>query len=529
MEFPVKRRCVHHLLEERVLENPDARLLTIIGDRAETYTRAEVWERSKRVAGAYQLNGVVPGDRIVVMLDNRIEFAAAWLGAMAVGAIAAPLNTLFVGPILSNMIETMAPAVIVIEAHLVSGVSEALRNAGYGGIVSIVGTAEPIHLDGLKTVNFDDWIQAEPIENVFQALPSDTASLMYTSGTTGPSKGCMWPHGLFLTTAEVWANIVGYEPGDVIHSPTPMFHGLALMSCFVCSILIGGEAVIPVRFSVTEYWKQIHEYRATRGVVVGQMMTLLGNQEIDEYEVNNSLKSVFCGPIPTDYARLESRFGLRMSQGYGLSDVGIMLGQPPDETNFDKTSLGKVLDDWEVQLVDDQDNPVPPGEPGELIARPRKPFISSKGYFGRPEATAEMLRNAWYHTGDVLRCTEDGWFYLVDRKKDAIRRGGENISSFEVEQVLLSYPAVQQAAVIAIPSDLSEDDVMACLVVEDGASLEAIGDYAEANLPYFAVPRYYEVLGELPVTPNNKVRKVDLRALGVTSTTWDRGRARRKR
>ncbi len=516
------------MLEERVKEDPDARLLTIIGERAESYTRAEVWDLSRRVAGAYNLAGVVPGDRVVIMLENRIEFASAWLGAMAAGAIAAPLNTMFAGPILANMLETMAPAVIVIEAGLVDGVTEALNTAGYGGIVAIVGASGPVHLDGHKTVNFSDWLSVEPIEDIYQASPSETASLMYTSGTTGPSKGCMWPHNLFLTAAEVWSEIVGYENGDVIHSATPMFHGLALMSCFTCSILIGGEAIIPVRFSVTSYWKQIHDYQATRGVLVGQMMTLLANQEVDEYEVNNTLKSVFCGPIPADFEEIEARFGLRMNQGYGQADVGIMIAQPTSETHFDKTSMGKVLPDWELQLVDDNDNPVAPGEPGELIARPRKPFISSKGYFGMPEATVELLRNAWYHTGDVLRC-DDGWYYLVDRKKDAIRRGGENISSFEVEQVLLSHPSVQQAAVIAVPSDLSEDDVMACLVVDNESELAAIGDYAEANLPYFAVPRYYELLEELPVTPNNKVRKVDLRARGVTSTAWDRGRTRRKR
>jgi crotonobetaine/carnitine-CoA ligase len=517
------------MLEQRVKEDPDARLLTIIGDSAQSYTRAEVWDLSSRVAGAYRSVGVVPGDRVVIMLENRIEFASAWLGAMAVGAIAAPLNTMFAGPILANMLETMAPAVIVIEAGLVQGVTEALNDAAFSGIVAIVGATEPVDLAGHKTADFDDWLSVAPIEDVHQAIPSDTASLMYTSGTTGPSKGCMWPHNLFMTASEVWADIVGYQTGDVIHSATPMFHGLALMSCFTCSILIGGEAVIPVRFSVTNYWKQIHDYKATRGVLVGQMMTLLANQEVDEYEVNNTLESVFCGPIPADFERIESRFGLRMSQGYGQADVGIMIAQPPSEKPFDKTSMGKVLDDWELQLVDDNDNPVPAGEPGELIARPRKPFISSKGYFGMPEATAELLRNAWYHTGDVLRCDDEGWYYLVDRKKDAIRRGGENISSFEVEQVLLSHPSVQQAAVIAVPSDLSEDDVMACLVVDDVAELMAIGDYAEANLPYFAVPRYYDALEELPVTPNNKIRKVELRARGITSTAWDRGRTRRKR
>jgi crotonobetaine/carnitine-CoA ligase len=529
MAFPVERRCVHHMLEQRVKEDPDARLLTIIGDSAESYTRAEVWDLSKRVAGAYRSVGVVPGDRVVLMLENRIEFTSAWLGAMAVGAIAAPLNTMFAGPILANMLETMAPAVIVIEAGLVQGVTEALNDAAYSGIVAIVGATEPVDLAGHKTADFNDWLSVAPIEDVHQAIPPDTASLMYTSGTTGPSKGCMWPHNLFITAAEVWADIVGYQTGDVIHSATPMFHGLALMSCFTCSILIGGEAVIPVRFSVTNYWKQIHDYKATRGVLVGQMMTLLANQDVDEYEVDNTLESVFCGPIPADFERIESRFGLRMSQGYGQADVGIMIAQPPTDTPFDKTSMGKVLDDWELQLVDDNDNPVPVGEPGELIARPRKPFISSKGYFGMPEATAELLRNAWYHTGDVLRCDYEGWYYLVDRKKDAIRRGGENISSFEVEQVLLSHPSVQQAAVIAVPSDLSEDDVMACLVVDDVAELVAIGDYAEANLPYFAVPRYYDALEELPVTPNNKIRKVELRERGITSTAWDRGRTRRQR
>jgi acyl-CoA synthetase (AMP-forming)/AMP-acid ligase II len=174
MAFPLERRCVHHMLEQRVKEDPDARLLTIIGDSAQSYTRAEVWDLSSRVAGAYRSVGVVPGDRVVIMLENRIEFASAWLGAMAVGAIAAPLNTMFAGPILANMLETMAPAVIVIEAGLVQGVTEALNDAAFSGIVAIVGATEPVDLAGHKTADFDDWLSVAPIEDVHQAIPSDS-------------------------------------------------------------------------------------------------------------------------------------------------------------------------------------------------------------------------------------------------------------------------------------------------------------------------------------------------------------------
>jgi crotonobetaine/carnitine-CoA ligase len=527
VDLLVSERSVQGLVEAAVRRDPDGPAATFVGDR--TYSREEIWRLSRIVGSSFSDHGVKRGDRVMMLLGNRAEFMTSWLGALSIGAISVPLNTAFSGEILANMMRTMTPSVVIAESAMLSNVLSVIDSTEFEGLVVVVGTYEAVDPPpGVTVAGFGELLDNDPLTDLVYSERSDTCAILYTSGTTGPSKGNMWPHGMVLELCKDWAEHVEYGQGDVVYAPGPLFHGLSMVFGFIASMAVGGHCVLPPRFSASSFWRDIHEWQCTRALLIGQMAAILYGCEPTDLEKDNPLKVVFCAPTPTEYYdAFEERFGMRFVEAYGLTDCGLVFWTPEGERN--PAAVGKLISTWQADLVDDHDESVPVGEPGELLLRPLKPDIASQGYFCMPDATVELLRNAWYHTGDLFRRDEQGWFYFVDRKKDSLRRGGENISSFEVEEVLLAHPMVLEAAVIAVGSELTEDDVMACLVVTEGASLEEIGDLAESKLPYYAVPRYYDTRDELPKTPTLKVRKVELREEGITSTTWDRGRTRRVR
>ena len=524
MRLGESRRTITALLEDAAARDAEATAVTIIGGRS--YTRGELLDASLRIGGAMTSAGVQVGDRVVIILGNRIEFLTSWCGAVLRGALPVPLHTSFVEDILANLLRSSAPRVIVAEREGVELILPALDAAGFEGTLALVGEGSPIERTGVTIADFSEWANHAQLPEIFAASPADPCTIFYSSGTTGPSKGAIWPHNAVYSLTEAFATLGEYGKGDVVHTATPLFHALALANGFLASLMSEGSCLLAPRFSLSRFWQQIVDFKATKTMMLGEMVTLIIQQEPHDLERRHQITAAFVAPRPAEsFSEFEDRFGLKIFGAFGNTDVGLPLWAPQDTQH--SSAVGQAIDTWEVMLVDEFDEEVPDGQPGELVARPKVPFTGTMGYWGMPEASVELMRNCWYHTGDILRRGEDGWFYFVDRKKDSMRRGGENISSFEVEQVLLSHPSVLEVAVFAVPAELAEDDVMACLVLRPGASLEEVGLHAEIRLPYFAVPRYYDVRASLPRTPTQKIMKAALRRDGVTPTTWDRGRTRR--
>jgi carnitine-CoA ligase len=524
MRLSESRRTITALLQDAAASDPDATAVSIIGGRS--YTRSELIDASLRIGGAMTSAGVQVGDRVVIILGNKIEFLTSWCGAVLRGALPVPLHTSFVEDILANLLRSSAPCVIVAERDCFEKILPALNAAGFDGTLALVGDGSPIEHSGMTIVDFSEWDDHPVPTETHVASPADPCTIFYSSGTTGPSKGAIWPHNAVYSLAEAFATLGKYAKGDVVHTATPLFHALALANGFLASLMCNGSCLLAPRFSLSRFWQEIVDFKATKTMMLGEMVTLITQQEPTDLERQHQVTAAFIAPRPAkNFTEFEDRFGLKIFGAFGNTDVGLPLWAPQDTQH--PSAVGQAVDTWEVMLVDEFDEEVPDGQAGELIARPRVPFVGTMGYWGMPEATIDLVRNCWYHTGDILRRSDDGWFYFVDRKKDSMRRGGENISSFEVEQALLTHPAVLEVAVFAVAAELAEDDVMACLVLRPGASLEEVGLHAEKRLPYFAVPRYYDVRESLPRTPTQKIMKAALRNDGVTPTTWDRGRVRR--
>ncbi len=419
-----------------------------------------------------------------------------------------------------------------------------LRNSGARLLVidvEVADTLQYVERDGLALTDvwllplqdvsaseqFGNWL-CRPIPAPERYLdpapcsPADTAAIIYTSGTTGPSKGVCCPHEQFFW----WGvhGIDGLEIGadDVLLTTLPLFHVNALGSVFQ-ALLSAAHLVVLDRFSASGFVSSLHDHNATLTYLLGAMAPILLSTPRTDRDRTHRVRRALAPGAPTSFrSEFEQRFGIGLIEGYGSTETNFIIGDKPADQK--PGSMGRARPGFSARVVDADDNPVPPNVPGELVVRSDIPNAFASGYFMMPEETAESRRGSWFHTGDRVYYDAEGRFYFMDRLKDAIRRRGENISAYEVEQVLLSHPEVANAAVYPVASDLAEDEVMAAIVLKDGVSVtpDALMDFCEPRMSYFSVPRYLLFADSLPMTDNGKVQKFKLRQQGVTAATWDR-------
>jgi crotonobetaine/carnitine-CoA ligase len=352
--------------------------------------------------------------------------------------------------------------------------------------------------------------------------PGDTLAILYTSGTTGPSKGVICPHAQYYWWGIVTAGMLGASDNDVLVTPLPLFHSNALNS-FYQALLHGAQVIYLPRFSVSAFFTSLAEHKASVTYLLGAMVPMLLSHPPSPVEKAHATRIALAPGVPERFrAQFTARTGIALLDGYGSTETNFVIGAHPSLQR--PGMMGPVIDGFEARVVDEDDNEVPDGEAGELMVRADEPFAFARGYFGMPDKTVEAWRNLWFHTGDRVLREKDGQFRFLDRLKDAIRRRGENISSFEVEQVLISHPQVLSAAVFPVRSELAEDEVMAAVLRKPASEVSELElmRFCEPRLPRFALPRFVEFVAELPQTENGKVQKFKLRERGVQPGTWDR-------
>jgi crotonobetaine/carnitine-CoA ligase len=352
--------------------------------------------------------------------------------------------------------------------------------------------------------------------------PGSTAAILYTSGTTGPSKGVCCPHAQFYWWGVLVGEMLEIGEDDVLYTVLPLFHTNAL-NAFVQALVAGATFELGPRFSASRFWEQVAASGATVTYLLGAMVNILMSRPDGPGDAAHRVRTALAPATPA--ARVDSfraRFGVQLVEGYGSTETNCPIGE--SWRGQRPGWMGRVRDGFHARVVDALDAEVAPGEPGELVLRSDHPFAFATGYFGMPEKTVEAWRNLWFHTGDRVVRDADGWFAFMDRLKDAIRRRGENISSFEVEHVLLEHAAVSSVAVFPVASEMSEDEVAAAVVLREGSTADpvALVRHCEPRLAYFAIPRYLRFVEALPLTENGKVRKSVLRDAGVTDDMWDR-------
>ena len=521
------QQTVLDLLDARLETDPDGEYLDVCGTKV---TAGEVAHTAGRLANALVQLGVRPGDRVATLVENSAEAVLAWWGIVRAGAIAVPINTAYKGEYLRHQLADSGSRLLIVEASLVERAERVVGSLPDLAHVVVIGAA--VDLPACEVHTWTDLLRADDAAPPVAVRPSDLATFIYTGGTTGPSKGCMLSHNYHGVLARQIGICWRRTADDVVWTPLPMFHFNAIVTAVLGPLVYGGRAAIERRFSVSRFWPEMNRVGATITSTLGTMAYLLAH-DVDgpnmprsgEPQANTTLRLIGAVPLPVEVdSVLKTRFGVDTFSGaYGVTEASLISWQPPGFDN--KPNAAGVVNDehFDVRIFDDDDVELPPGTDGEIVIRPKRPHTMFEGYWGRPEATVESSRNWWYHTGDVGRIDGDRYLFFVDRKADYLRRRGENISSFEVERVLMGHGALADVAVHAVPSDLTEDDLKVTATLAEGAALteEELFSWCVDQLPYFALPRYVEFRGELPRSPVGRVLKRELRAEGVTGATWD--------
>ncbi|WP_197277179.1 AMP-binding protein [Sphingomonas profundi] len=516
------RDTVIHALARAVEQHGDRDFANIGGERI---TYREIDARTNAMARMFAQLGVKKQDRVVTLFDNNMDVLICWFAINKLGAIWVPINTAYRGEFLRHQICDSAAELVLCDRHYLDRFVEIA-----GEIPDVrrilcrdtgpLPTAD-IPIEPLDAYRGDD---GSPLPIMVE--PHDLASLMYTSGTTGPSKGCMISHNYLCMQGRQQRRAIPQTHEDVAWTPLPMFHAAALT--IVLGALVEGMrfAVWP-RFSVSSFWDDIEASGATNALLMASIFPLVAHAPDTPAmkRCYGRLKMIYGQPITPEVREIwQTRFGVPLvsSWSYGQTE-GVRLTMVDADETPPATCAGRVTDEFEMMIVDGDDQPLPDGEVGEIVYRPREPNVMFEGYWRRPEDTRKAWRNLWMHSGD-LGYLKGGYLFFADRAKDYLRARGENVSSFELERVYAGHPAIAECAIHATGAQDAEDEIKATIVLREGAELSEheLCLWSIQKLPHFAVPRFYEFRRELIKNPTGRVLKYRLRDEGVTAATWDR-------
>ncbi len=515
--IPPRDACVtRYLLERWAREMPD-KDFAVFQD-GDSWSYSALLASVRQLAGGLGAEGVRRGDHVAVWMFDSKEAILTFLAINYLGAVFVPLNTAFKGKVLEHVLNVSDASVMVAHGQLLERL-DGIDPAGVRKLVSVGDSSAP---GNFELCDYESLAGggAEPPELDSPIEPWDTQSIIFTSGTTGPSKGVLSSYLHIFTNAgpETW-HFVNGEDRFLINMP--IFH-IGGMGVIFVMLARGGSIAVMDGFDTEKFWPFVRESKTTAFFLLGVMTTFLLKQAPAPDDKSHSVRLAFMVPLTETCVEFHERFGIDVYTIFNMTEISSPIVSEPNPTK--RGTCGKKRDGVDVRLVDENDCEVPLGEIGEMIVRTDRPWGMNSGYYKNPVATAEAWRNGWFHTGDCFRQDADGYFYFVDRMKDAIRRRGENISSFEVEAEVVAYPAVREAAAYAVPSEVGEDEVMVAVAAVAGEQIDerALMEFLGDRMAYFMVPRYLRVLEELPKTPSAKVMKHVLRNEGVTADAWDR-------
>jgi carnitine-CoA ligase len=513
-----------HALRRWAQEDPGRVALEQVDGASITY--GELDRQARTWAHGFGRLGVGPGTHVATFLPNQLDsyrvlLALAWLRAVEV-----PVNAAYTGRILEYALAQADVQVLVTAGDLAALVAPLIsRLPGLEAVVVLDGPGATAGLHGVGVIDRASLLdRAEATTDLPGPDCWDLAALLYTSGTTGPSKAVRMPWGAIYQNWS-WVPEDAFGPGEGLHCAFPLFHNSG-RGGFNGVLARGGRFVMREKFSATNVWDEVRRTHCTALALVGPLTALLYSAPPRPDDRDNPVRSVILGPMIPEMKQFEDRFGVRVCVAYGQTEIGCPLTSGWD--HGPTSSCGKVRDSYpwpEVRIVDKYDIPLGPDQPGELVVRARAPWGLNLGYYNMDGETVSAWRNGWFHTGDVLSYDVEGHFYFLDRLKDAIRRRGENISSFEVEQYVLEYPAVRECAAVGIRSPLGDEEILVALIADVEARFEPAGlvEFLAGAMPAFMVPRYIDVLPDLPRSETTgRVRKQDLRERGLTDSAWDR-------
>jgi crotonobetaine/carnitine-CoA ligase len=524
-----KERNLKFVIEDKAAEKPDCVKL-LYKDEKITYDQLN--KRSNSLAHSLLEIGEKKGSHVAVMFNNCPEIIYSWIGLSKIGAIWVPTNPTYKGHILEYSLNQSDSTTLITRYEYLDRLVpikdelKALKNV-------VVYPERPQEGDPLAELpfdfySFDDFLTKGSVENPdIEVLDRDIMAICYTSGTTGDPKGCLQyqaqAYRCSIDTAIMKCRSKFFRPGDLMLSVLPLFHIGGLWVDFYTSIYLD-LPMVTTDFSASRFWKDVHDYKATYTYLLGTMAGILLRTPESPWEKDHTLRSCIIIPYNEEAEAFKTKFNIRdISTAWGLSEGHSSFGA----VNPPRPTIGKRITRCKesVLIVDENGMECPAGKVGEICLRPdpEEPWELFAGYYKKPQETVEVMGNFRFHTGDMVYEDKDGYFMFVDRLKHAIRRGGENISSIRIEMSINAHPAVAECAVVPVPSEMSEDEIKAYILLKDGKELavEELVKCLDENLPYFMMPRYYEFVDSMPKTPSARIRKGVLKDRGLTGSEMD--------
>jgi crotonobetaine/carnitine-CoA ligase len=520
------------VLKDQASLIPDKDFLQFSYDKALTFS--EVNKLANQIANSLNKLGIHKTDKVSVYMPNSLEICLAWFGILKNGSVMVPINTAYVMDFLQYIIESSDSKIIIIaEEYLerLANIQDRIPNIEKV-IVWTRNNKDSFESNGYsktQLISWNDFVsKGSDNEPEVEITHMDHARLMYTSGTTGKSKGVVRPCAADYSSAQNYSSIMDLTSDDTVFTCLPLFHSNAMVMGVYPAMISGCKVIVEEKYSASKFWKWMKDFEVTKFNLVGVMSYFMWNAPVVPEEKQHKVKLVLGSPAPHDIIEeFMERFNILFTEGYGLTEVGQCTFTRPNEP-FRVGSCGKESPGYEIKIVNpDTDEELPRNTPGELVLRPRIPNICLHYYYKMPEKTVSDFRNLWFHTGDLCRMDEDGYIFFMDRVKDYIRRRGENISSFEVENLISTHPSIEESAAIAVKLDEqgrhSEDELMIVIVLKENMTLDPkdLIEFLKPIMPKFMIPRFVRFRDSLPKTPTNRVQKVKLRDEGVTKDTWD--------
>jgi len=489
------------------------------------YTFGDVYRQTNRIANGLLARDIGKGTHVASVLRNCPEQMLLGFALGSIGAVSIPLNPASHAVQLEYFLSQSDATVVCVSDELLDGVLEALPNTAIRTVIVLRESDSALPEIEAEVIDLYDLMDESDEDPGVDVCHSDLAAIKYTSGTTGPSKGNMFCQSAYLCFSMDIMRRLETTEDDIYYVCFPLYHASGWNAAVLTMLQIGGGIAMTRQFSASNYLQEARDSGSTIFNLLSVGDFLLSQPE-SESDRDHRLRVGLAAPMPARASEFENRFGAKLVGAYGLTDFTCIFTLSPHESEWKRTSTGRPHDNVEVKLVDDDDFEVPVGETGELLVRHKYPWMSASGYYKMPEATLESRGDLWFRTGDRFYRDEDNFFYFVDRKKDAIRRRGENISSYELELIVLRHPLVAEAAALGLLASTGEDDVAVAIVVKEGASLtenEFIA-YCVENMPRYMVPRYVEITDALPRTTTGKVIKFKLKEAMMENRDqlWDR-------
>lgn len=500
------KRTVGAVLERAVERYPDRCALRY---GSTDYSYSEIYSRARRMVSVLRDVGLRRGDRLLVMLPDRIEFVDAWLGSALEGILEVPVNTELKGEMLRYVFKHSKASMLLIDASYLDRLEAIQEDVGALSRVLVVGEGRA---DVRSEVSIDRlFAVAREAADVPAIEEHDATAIMYTSGTTGPAKGALIAHRHAYEYAKSVVSMLEIDEGDVYYAPLPLFHIAGQWATLYAAFQAGATTILKTRFSVNDFWDVCRNEGVTVTFLLGAMAQFLYGQPPSPRDAETPVDRVLMVPLIEALEDFRVRFGVRVTTCYASTEANVPIVGTFEAD--DPRCAGKTAHGYDLRIVDDDDDDVEPGAVGELLVRPPEPWMTMVNYHADPEATARAMRNLWLHCGDAFRQDDDGNLYFVDRIKDTIRRRGENISSFEVEREVVTHPDVLECAAVAAPSEYTEDEVRLFIVPKDGSDidLDQLRGFLRERMPRFMLPKYIEVVDALPRTPTGKIQKHVLR------------------